>query len=384
MLAHSSSGETDPNKDEVELVFTDIHRVDHGTFGTIFRAYLQPSGQKVAIKKVAQHSGYYNRELQVIKELDHPNIVTLMYHFYTRSEDQEPSKYLNLVMEFIPSTVGRLIREYRESKQPIPIMLIKIITYQMFRALMYLHNKEIGHRDIKPQNLLYDPITAAVKLCDFGCAKVLRDGETSISYICSRYYRAPELCLGATSYTVKIDIWSSGCVFAELFLGEPLFRGDSREDQLAEIVRVLGSPTREQLVEMKVDDPPFPIPEARRSPWAKAFRHARTPVTSEALELCNVLMRYTPSHRASGGRVIRSTWFSELRDPTLKLPNGSCLPPLFNFSDFELAMNPYLSQQHASKVQQNRSLQQLSEVTHLSQLGRESRGNMDFSRDYYP
>lgn len=93
-------------------------------------------------------------------------------------------------------------------------------------------------RDIKPQNLLVNINTHALKLCDFGSAKALVRGEPNISYICSRYYRAPELIFGATDYTCAIDVWSVGCVMAELLLGSPLFPGDSGVDQLVEIIKV--------------------------------------------------------------------------------------------------------------------------------------------------
>ena len=104
--------------------------------------------------------------------------------------------------------------------------------YQVARALAYIHQLGICHRDIKPQNLLLDPQTHAVKLCDFGSAKMLVKGEANIAYICSRYYRAPELIFGATDYTTAIDTWSYGCVFAELMLGQPLFPGESNVDQV--------------------------------------------------------------------------------------------------------------------------------------------------------
>jgi len=76
--------------------------------------------------------------------------------------------------------------------------------YQLFRSLAYIHSLGICHRDIKPQNLLLDPETAVLKLCDFGSAKQLLHGEPNVSYICSRYYRAPELIFGAINYTTKI------------------------------------------------------------------------------------------------------------------------------------------------------------------------------------
>ena len=86
----------------------------------------------------------------------------------------------------------------------MPILEIKIYIYQLFRSLAYIHSQGICHRDIKPQNLLLDPNTGVLKLCDFGSAKILVANEPNVSYICSRYYRAPELIFGATNYTTKI------------------------------------------------------------------------------------------------------------------------------------------------------------------------------------
>lgn len=111
----------------------------------------------------------------------------------------------------------------------------------------------ICHRDIKPQNLLIDPESAVLKLCDFGSAKFLVRNEPNVSYICSRYYRAPELIFGATNYTNSIDVWSAGTVLAELLLGQPIFPGDSGVDQLVEIIKVLGTPTKQHIHEMNPD-----------------------------------------------------------------------------------------------------------------------------------
>jgi serine/threonine protein kinase len=93
-------------------------------------------------------------------------------------------------------------------------------------------------RDIKPHNLLVDPVRHVLKLCDFGSAKAFVPGEPNVAYICSRFYRAPELVFGATDYTTAIDVWSEGCVFAELLIGSPIFPGSSGVDQLVEIIKV--------------------------------------------------------------------------------------------------------------------------------------------------
>lgn len=112
--------------------------------------------------------------------------------------------YLNLVLEFVPETVYRASRHYAKLKQTMPMHYIKLYMYQLLRSLAYIHSVGICHRDIKPQNLLLNPPTGVLKLCDFGSAKILIAGEPNVSYICSRYYRAPELIFGATNYTTNI------------------------------------------------------------------------------------------------------------------------------------------------------------------------------------
>ncbi|KAA0203593.1 hypothetical protein HAZT_HAZT001779 [Hyalella azteca] len=149
------------------------------------------------------------------------------------------------------------------------ISLITLYMYQLFRSLAYIHALGVCHRDIKPQNLLLDPETGVLKLCDFGSAKHLVRGEPNVSYICSRYYRAPELIFGATDYTTNIDVWSAGCVLAELLLGQPIFPGDSGVDQLVEIIKVLGTPTREQIREMNPNYTEFKFPQIKSHPWQK-------------------------------------------------------------------------------------------------------------------
>ncbi|XP_049355204.1 shaggy-related protein kinase epsilon-like [Solanum verrucosum] len=158
-------------------------------------------------------------------------------------------------------------------------------------------------------------------------------GEPNISYICSRYYRAPELIFGATEYTFAIDIWSVGCVLAELLLGQPLFPGESGVDQLVEIIKVLGTPTREEIKCMNPNYTEFKFPQIKAHPWHKIF-HKRMP--PEAVDLVSRLLQYSPNLRSTALEACTHSFFDELRDPKTRLPNGRPLPPLFNFRPQEL------------------------------------------------
>ncbi|CAN6974669.1 unnamed protein product [Brassica oleracea var. botrytis] len=269
--------------------------VGQGSFGIVFQAKCLETGETVAIKKVLQDKRYKNRELQTMRLLDHPNVVSLKHCFFSTTEKDE--LYLNLVLEYVPETVYRVSKHYSRANQRMPMIYVKLYTYQICRALAYIHGGVgVCHRDIKPQNLLVNPHTHQVKLCDFGSAKVLVKGEPNISYICSRYYRAPELIFGATEYTTAIDIWSAGCVLAELLLGQPLFPGESGVDQLVEIIKVLGTPTREEIKCMNPNYTEFKFPQIKAHPWHKIF-HKRTP--PEAVDLASRLLQYSPNLRST-------------------------------------------------------------------------------------
>ncbi|XP_046375313.1 glycogen synthase kinase-3 beta-like isoform X2 [Haliotis cracherodii] len=327
----------------IEVSYTDAKVIGNGSFGVVYQARLVESSELVAIKKVLQDKRFKNRELQIMRKLEHQNIVKLKYFFYSAGDKVRRKKdevYLNLVLEYVPETVYRVARHYSKSKNSVPLLFIKLYMYQLFRSLAYIHSQGVCHRDIKPQNLLLDPETGILKLCDFGSAKVLVKGEPNVSYICSRYYRAPELIFGATDYTAQIDVWSAGCVLAELLLGQPIFPGDSGVDQLVEIIKVLGTPTREQIREMNPNYSEFKFPQIKAHPWTKVFRQ-RTP--AEAINLVSRLLEYTPSSRISPLEACAHAFFHELRDPATRLPNQKPLPPLFNFTQEELSIAPTLN-----------------------------------------
>eukprot|EP00416_Gambierdiscus_australes_P024230 CAMPEP_0171080108 /NCGR_PEP_ID=MMETSP0766_2-20121228/15666_1 /TAXON_ID=439317 /ORGANISM="Gambierdiscus australes, Strain CAWD 149" /LENGTH=368 /DNA_ID=CAMNT_0011537323 /DNA_START=60 /DNA_END=1166 /DNA_ORIENTATION=+ len=329
---HSASG--DASK-KASFTYNAERVLGSGSFGIVYQAQVVETGESVAIKKVFQDKRYKNRELQIMKELRHANVVELKHAFYT-SGDKPGETYLNVVMEYCSDTVYRVMKHYNKMKQPVPHIFVQLYSYQMSRACAYIHAVGICHRDIKPQNLLVDGRSHTLKLCDFGSAKRLVRGEPNVAYICSRYYRAPELIFGATDYTTIIDIWSTACVTAELILGQPIFPGESGVDQLVEIIKVLGTPTRDELMAMNPNYTEFKFPQIKPHPWHKVFRTKTSP---EAVDYISKLLVYDPKTRPAGLQCCTHSLFDELRDPNTRISNSKALPDsLFVFSKEEQAL----------------------------------------------
>ena len=141
----------------------------------------------MAIKKVFQDRNYKNRELDILKMLSHPNVLSMKDSYFTYENDKE---YLNVVMDYFEHNLFEIVRKYNR-KNPMPRLKFKVYAYQLFRSLLYLKHIGIAHRDIKPQNVLVNEQNLKLVMCDFGSAKQLKPGEPNIAYICSRCYRAP-------------------------------------------------------------------------------------------------------------------------------------------------------------------------------------------------
>ena len=154
------------NKKDQNLTYSATQIIGSGSFGVVYQATVVETGELVAIKKVFQDKRYKNREYEIIKQLNHPNVIKLRQAFYTPGEKQEEI-YLNVVMDYIPDTLSRVVRNYHKSKTQIPMLLVKLYSYQMMRGLAYIHSINICHRDIKPQNILVDPVSHILKFCDF-------------------------------------------------------------------------------------------------------------------------------------------------------------------------------------------------------------------------
>ena len=335
-----------------ELRYKNPYKLGSGAFATVYRANdLLSDDKQVAIKKICIGDGdnvlYLSstkdeaeNELKIMKSLNgHKNIIFLIDDYYEKTVYND--LYLNLVMDYIPNTLLSQCEYYAESGDTIPHDLIQLYSYQLCKAVNYMHIKKIAHRDIKPDNLLINPKTNQLKLCDFGCSIKMKkrynndnddDDEKSLeikdddlvekdgdfqSYVCSRYYRAPELILQSGYYDCKVDIWSIGCVISEMFLGTLLFCGDNNENEhLDDIIKKLGTPTEEDIDDMNPDyiykEDILDRDELGES-YDMLFCAVTPTMPQNAINLISKTLIYSPKERISSLKCLTSSYFDSLK-----------------------------------------------------------------------
>jgi serine/threonine protein kinase len=328
----------DPQRELHSLAFDNkdkdyrwVKVIGQGAFGVVFQAYNLKSLETVAIKKVYQDPKCRNREFTIVIDLDHRNVIKVHDYFFTKHEENELDVYLNIVMDFYPTTLNKILRYYHKMGKQFPPMLLKLLLYQLLRALAYIRGKGILHRDIKPQNILVDTKDYRLILCDFGSAKIFSREEESIAYICSRFYRSPELILGEKNYSHEVDVWAAGCVVGEMILGEPLFCGNNNKEQFLRIVNILGPPTEADLQAMgyshRIAMPKFtPLGLKRKlGPGVEPL----------LLDLMSKLLAYNPKTRIAPFHALAHPYFDELRKHRI-LVNGRSTGELFDFSREEI------------------------------------------------
>ncbi|SCV00760.1 LAMI_0G07140g1_1 [Lachancea mirantina] len=336
-----------------QMLIKEYKKLGHGAFGTVVQAYLTPDNHKwygpFAIKKVPAQTEYKSRELEILRVADHPNVVKLEY-FFTHVSPSDNKLYQHLAMECLPETLQLEIHRYTSNKFELPLKHVKLYTYQIARGMLYLHALGICHRDIKPSNVLVDPNTGVLKICDFGSAKKLEPTQPSISYICSRFYRAPELIVGCTQYTTQIDIWGLGCVMGEMLIGKAVFQGQEPLLQLREISKLLGPPDKKFLFfsNPSYDGPLFSKPLFTGTPAQRFEKHFGN-AGPEGIDLLMKVLVYEPESRLSPRRIMAHSFFDDLRKERYFFPRGHTqpkyMPSLFEFSQFELQILGELASQ---------------------------------------
>ncbi|GMM43191.1 Glycogen synthase kinase-3-like protein [Hanseniaspora uvarum DSM 2768] len=346
-------------------------RLGHGAFGVVSKAYMvnldkhnlkmkQYQENKTsesapetnwegpfAVKRVLAQTEYKSRELAILKVTNHPNLIKLYYYFidYVLTKDKSSTNsavpgytkqlYLHLCMECLPQTLMHEIVKYNKLQKSIPLFHIKAYSYQLLKGMSYLHSTNICHRDIKPSNVLIDPENLLLKICDFGSAKQL-DDYPSIAYICSRFYRAPELVLGKSQYHVNIDNWSIGCVIGEMLLGKIVFQGSDPILQLREISKLLGPPDKRFVF---LSNPSYDGPLFSEKLFSGSVRERFQSVfkglsDENGIDLLMGLLCYDPDKRLSCLDAMCSDWFQELKHNDSY--EGVPLPKdLFDFTEYD-------------------------------------------------
>lgn len=214
-----------------------ICKIGEGSYGVVFKCKNKESGVYVAVKKFVESDDdpmikkIALREVRLLKQLKHPNLVNLIEVFKRR-------RRLHLVFEYIDHTVLELMERHQRG---VPEPQTKNIAFQVLQAVNFCHINNCIHRDVKPENILVSK-SGHVKLCDFGFARLAAGpGDEITDYVATRWYRAPELLVGDKQYGAPVDIWAIGCVFAELLTSQPLWPGKSDADQLYLIWKTFGN-----------------------------------------------------------------------------------------------------------------------------------------------
>ncbi|KAJ1329393.1 cyclin-dependent kinase 7 [Microdochium nivale] len=294
-------------------------KLGEGTYANVYFGYVRSDpSQLVAIKKIKIQKEYTEgmapdavREIKHLQELKHPNIISLLSVF--SSKDQN----LNLVLEYLPlGDLEILIRD--DAGIRYGSADIKAWMGMLTRAVWFCHDNFVLHRDIKPNNLLIAG-DGEVKLADFGLARSFSDPYIAMtSNVITRWYRPPELLFGARHYSGAVDVWSVGCVFAELVLRTPFLAGETEMQQISLICKAIGTPTDDnwpgvsKLAEYTVDKEVYPV--RTRSSYMEMF----PTIGAEGVDLLMKTLALDPKKRITARDMLLHEWWHKEPRPTRK------------------------------------------------------------------
>ncbi|KAL4226585.1 Cyclin-dependent kinase 17 [Mactra antiquata] len=294
--------------------YTKLDKLGEGTYATVFKGKSRLTDNLVALKEIRlEHEEGAPctaiREVSLLRELKHANIVTL--HDIVHTE-----KSLTLVFEYLEKD----LKQYMDDCGNIMNMTnVKIFLYQLLRGLAYCHKRQVLHRDLKPQNLLINE-RGELKLADFGLARAKSiPTKTYSNEVVTLWYRPPDVLLGSTEYGTPIDMWGVGCIFYEMACGRPLFPGSTVEDELHLIFKTLGTP----------DDVIYPglsqneeylmynIPQYSAEPLINIAPR----LDGDGLDLLSQLLQYQAKMRTSAAEGTKHAFFNSMGPSVHRLPD---------------------------------------------------------------
>ncbi|KAL2332681.1 hypothetical protein Fmac_013894 [Flemingia macrophylla] len=340
--------------------FERLNKIDEGTYGVVFRAKDKNTGEVLALKKVKMEKEKEGfpltslREINILLSFHHPSIVDVKEVVVGSNLDS-----IFMVMEYMEHDLKGLMEAM---KQPFSQSEVKCLMLQLLEGVKYLHDNWVLHRDLKTSNLLLNN-RGELKICDFGLARQYGSPLKPYTHlVVTLWYRAPELLLGTKQYSTAIDMWSLGCIMAELLSKEPLFNGKTELDQIDKIFRILGTPNEaiwpgfSGLPRVKVKFVKNQYNLLRKKFPATSF--AGSPVLSDSgFDLLNKLLTYDPEKRITAEEALNHDWFHEV-----PLPKSKEFMPTFPAQNAQdrrmrriLKSPDPLAEQHWKEMQQGES-----------------------------
>ncbi|CAH9145240.1 unnamed protein product [Cuscuta epithymum] len=286
--------------------FEKIDKIGQGTYSNVYKARDTITGKIVALKKVRfdnlepESVRFMAREIIILRRLDHPNVIKLEGLVTSRM-----SCSLYLVFEYMEHDLAGLAAspdiKFSEAQ-------VKCYMHQLLSGLEHCHNRHVLHRDIKGSNLLLDN-SGILRIADFGLATIFDPGHKHpmTSRVVTLWYRPPELLLGATDYSVGIDLWSAGCILAELLAGKPIMPGRTEVEQLHKIYKLCGSPSDEYWKKSKLPNATLFKP---REPYKRCIRETFRDFPASSLPLIDTLLAIDPAERRTATDALHSEFFS--------------------------------------------------------------------------
>ncbi|KAI1739843.1 PHO system negative regulator [Xylaria scruposa] len=286
--------------------FQQLEKLGEGTYATVFKGRNRQTGELVALKEIHLDSEEGTpstaiREISLMKELKHENIVALHDVIHTENK-------LMLVFEFMDGDLKKYMDTHGERGALKP-MTIKSFMFQLLKGIDFCHQNRVLHRDLKPQNLLING-KGSLKLGDFGLARAFGIPVNTFSNeVVTLWYRAPDVLLGSRTYNTSIDIWSAGCIMAEMYTGRPLFPGTTNEDQIIRIFRIMGTPTERTWPGITT------FPEYKQNFQMYATQDLRVilpQIDHLGIDLLSRMLVLRPENRISAHDALQHPWFSDL------------------------------------------------------------------------
>jgi len=297
---------------EVPQRYQMLTPVGSGAYGQVCSAVDTKMHVKVAIKKLARpfqsavHAKRTYRELRMLKHMNHENVIGLLDVFHP-STSLDDFQQIYLVTHLMGADLNNIVRTQKLSDDHV-----QFLVYQILRGLKYIHSAGIIHRDLKPSNIAVNE-DCELKILDFGLARPTENEMTG--YVATRWYRAPEIMLNWMHYNQTVDIWSVGCIMAELLTGRTLFPGTDHIHQLNLIMEILGTPHEEFMQKISSESARSYIqslPPLRKKDFKDVFKGAN-PL---AIDLLEKMLELDADKRITAEEALAHKYLAQYADPS--------------------------------------------------------------------